>query len=116
MHQRNVGGLNVSLDDAALREYEADADAFEAPFAWAVQVLSKTLERHSQCPVFVHGRDGCWQWGAAKKLRDDQVDLGDSDAGIQFAGNMLYERADAPDGCIARGQRILDQPSSTCRG
>ena len=91
MELMEVCGLFVCFDAAALVEYRAAALAYDEVFAHAAEALAAPLARLGQCPIFVHGLEGCWQWGAAKKRAEEGVDLGEGPCGIAYFGNLEYD-------------------------
>jgi hypothetical protein len=89
-----VGALRVWLDEEAFAEYEADRTEFDAIFERAAEFHADRLHA-DQFPVLLHGLHGCWQHGHDKKLRLEDVNLGDGDDGFAYFGNLEY-----PDGSV----------------
>jgi len=88
---RQLGGLRVHFDAAALKEYEADRPAYDEIFRHASDAHAGPLQRFGQCAIIVHGVGGLYQFGRDKKLREESVDLGDPERGIAWFGNLEYE-------------------------
>ena len=98
--EKAFGALRLWLDDDALFEYEAHALDYEAICARAAEAHSAQLAAVGQFPILLHGRRGCWQFGHAKKLKEDGVNLGDGAMGFSFFGNMDYEGYGAQDDAL----------------
>jgi hypothetical protein len=91
MHARRCGCLRLTFDTAALEEYEQDPAAYDAIFAHTSKAVEQMLRHVPQCPIWLHGTQGCWRFGHELKRRDHGVDLGAVEHGIAWHGNMHYE-------------------------
>jgi hypothetical protein len=88
---KEFGALQISFDEDALVEYETDRPSFDAIFEQAAVSHAARLLAVGQFPVLLHGRHGCWQYGHAKKLGQEGVNLGNPDRGFSYFGNLEYE-------------------------
>lgn len=114
MHARCVHGLTLHFDDAALKEYLDDPQAFDHALQQVYCSMEPLLTKFGQpCPIWVHGLDGCWKYGHDVKKRMDGFDLGDAEHGIKFYGNMPYPDIKPVNGIflINTSKRLLAEPS-----
>jgi len=93
MRGMRCGDLHLAFDVAALAEYEADHVTYDEIFRHTSSALARILHAVGQCPVWLHGLDGCWRYGHELKLRDG-VDLGEASQGLAWYGNNHYPAAD----------------------
>ena len=90
MRARSIGSLLLAFDESALAEYEEDHVAYDAIFGSSSEALRPMIEAMGQCPIWLHGLGGCWQYGHELKRRDHGFDLGDAHRGLAWHGNMHY--------------------------
>merc|ERR1711871_1835151 len=93
MQERDFNGLKVCFDEYSIKEYEADAEAYDEIFTFTERCHRKALARFGQCPIVVIGHEGPhWEWGARIKEREEGIDLGDPiEDGVQYFGNFYFK-------------------------
>ena len=95
-----LGGFRLHMDAAARGEYRMNAFSYDAAFSFAFRSHADVLKAVGQCPIFILGCGGCWQYGHAKKLHEEGVDLGNAHDGFSFYGNLAFERCGTWEDCL----------------
>jgi hypothetical protein len=90
MSSWRLGSLTFAFDAAALAEYREEYEAYDEIFSRSDEVLRPLVHALGQCPIWLHGLQGCWVYGHEKKLREHGVDLGEAADGLAWHGNMHY--------------------------